>query len=127
MADLLRTQVAEWINLGEEARRMSKEVKKLRDRRIEIERKIVEYLQDQGNQGVKFHGKTITVDNRNRRLPKKKKERARDATAVLEQGFHEQMNPQEVVGSILEAWRGEKIEEARLRMKSTKKKKEFFL
>jgi hypothetical protein len=90
----------------------------LRKRAGVLEEQITNYLQSKSQAGVKYNGRTIILETKERRGRKFKAQRQRDVVALLEQlGVDE---PTEAYKQLLDAQKGEVMEHHKLKIKKIK-------
>jgi hypothetical protein len=108
--------VNELNNLTQEIKRMSRELKVLRRKAKEAEARIVEYLKVKETPGVKFQGKALILQSKERHIKKKKVEQEIDALEVLAK--YNIDNPQEALKEILNARKGNATEVHKIKIKT---------
>lgn len=111
----IQSDVNELNQIRTEIKRLLGEVKKLRTRSTELESKILDYLTEKSQPGVKYKGTAVIVENKEKRAPKKSIDREQDAIDVLRNhGINE---ADKVLKEILEARKGEPLERKSLKIK----------
>jgi len=91
----------------------------LRKRCEQLETSIAEYLVQKGQHGLKYNGKAVIIESKERRPPKKKKDKDADIISVLEEfGIS---NPTEAYTRIQEAQKGVPIEQQKIKFKKLNK------
>lgn len=87
----------------------------LRQRAKELEFNITEYLAEKGQYGLKYQGRALIVENKEKRLRKKKKEKENDIISFFQDlGIND---PEEAYKRLQETQRGEQIEEKKIKFK----------
>lgn len=90
----------------------------LRKRAHTLEQQISVYLQSKSQAGVKYKGRTIVLETKERRSRKGKADKERDTMALLrELGVH---NPTEAYSQLLDVQRGDAVEQHKLKIKKIK-------
>jgi hypothetical protein len=91
----------------------------LRKRCEQLESSIAEYLVQKGQHGLKYNGKAVIIESKERRPPKKKKDKDADIISVLEEfGIS---NPTEAYTRIQEAQKGVPVEQQKIKFKKLNK------
>lgn len=67
-----------------ELKRLNKEIKEIRAKRIEHEKRLLEFLKTNDQPGLKFQGRAYIYDQSTMTKPKKKVDRERDLKQTLE-------------------------------------------
>ena len=112
----VQNDVNELNKLNQEIKRLSKEIKLLRKQAKEAEARIVEFLRVKETPGVKFQGKAIILESKEKHNKKKKIEQEIDAIEVLSKyGVN---NPDEVLKEVLNARKGSATEIHKLKIKT---------
>lgn len=110
--------VSEVNTINAELKILRKKVQELNQRKKKLEQEIIDFCEEKEQPGLKYKGTTIIAEERERHLYKSKKEKEKDAMEVLEsQGID---NPQAVLQQLLEAMKGEAIEEKKIKIKKMK-------
>jgi hypothetical protein len=112
----IQTDVNELNKLNYEIKRMSKELKILRRQAKECEARIVDFLKVKETPGVKFQGKAILLESKEKHSKKKKIEQQLDALEVLSKYGVD--NPEEVLKEVLNARKGDATEIHKLKIKN---------
>jgi hypothetical protein len=101
--------------LRTEIKRRAKELKTLRKEEKIISNRIVEYLNEKEQPGVKFQGNAIVVEDKEKYISKKKKESQTDCIEFLSQ--YNIDNPEEVLKKLHEIKKGipEKIQKIKIK------------
>jgi hypothetical protein len=107
--------VEELKKVNTEIKRLNLQTKTLRKTSKEIELRILDFLYEKKQSGLKHQGTAITVENKQKRPCKRGKDKENDAIGVLES--HGISNAQKVLLEILDARRGDEIEHKSLRIK----------
>ena len=92
----------------------------LRQRARDLEGHIADYLQNKSQAGVKYKGRTIILETKERRLTKNKSAKERDVVTLLKQLGVD--NPRDAYVQLLNAQRGDSVEQQKLMIKKIKKK-----
>lgn len=94
------------------------ELKKIREQAKATHERIIQYCVDRDLPGVKYGEIAVIVEDKDTRAPKKKKDKDEDAIRVLEDsGVH---NATKVLEELLEARRGEKIAQKKVKINKMK-------
>lgn len=118
MAQKVVSDLKELKNLSTEIKRLNAETKVLRLKKKDIEERIMEYLHEVDQPGVKYGDLVVLSKERTTRKRLKKKEKEDNAIQTLENmGV---MNPKEALQSILESMKGEETVVESLQIKETK-------
>tara|TARA_Y100000389_G_C17436188_1_gene505693 strand:- start:352 stop:699 length:348 start_codon:yes stop_codon:yes gene_type:complete len=111
----IKGYVNELSQIKTEIKRLNDRKKKLQKLAKEVEKKIITFLDSKNQPGVKYQGTAVLVESKNKIKTKKTKEREQDSISVLEKyGIN---NPKEVLGELLQARKGEKVETKKLKFK----------
>ena len=110
----IKADVNELNCIKEEIRRLSFRLKDLRKKASDVEGRIISYLEEKQQPGVKYKGTAIIIENKNRKVRKKKNQLEEDALDVLKQ--HGVSNAHEVLGQILKARSGEVVTCSKLKI-----------
>lgn len=87
----------------------------LRKRASALEEQISNYLQSKSQAGVKYNGRTIVLERKERHGRKGKVDKQRDTVAWLRQLGVD--NPTEAYSQLLDVQRGEAVEHSKLKIK----------
>lgn len=104
-------------SITNELKRVNTEAKKLRERKKEIEVKILAYLQEAEQPGLKYHELIVLKHETKTHTRVKKTDKETAAIQILEEAGVN--NPKEVYASILESSVGEEIIKPKLKIKET--------
>lgn len=111
----LKASVEELNQIKSEIRRNNAVNKKLRNRAKELEQSIKEYLQEKNQNGLKYNGQAIIVENKEKRANKSKKDKYESAISFLQSiGVS---NPEEAYSQLEDLKKGEAIEQTTLKFK----------
>lgn len=111
----LKGYVEELNQLKLEINRNNAVNKKLRIRAKELEHSIKEYLQQKNQNGLKYNGQAIIVENKEKRTNKSKKEKYESAISFLHSiGVS---NPEEAYLQLEDLKKGDVIEQTTLKFK----------
>jgi hypothetical protein len=80
----IKTQIDELEKIQNEIKRNNSVNKSLRKRSIEIEDNISSYLKEKNEPGLKYNGRAIIVEEKEKRLQKSKKDKRGDVVSLLE-------------------------------------------
>ncbi len=114
----IQSDIKELNDVNNEIKRLSSELKKLRIQSKDIELRIVNFLQEKEQPGVKYQGKAIILENKEKHVKKKKNEQETDALEVLSK--FNIPEPEKVLKQILEARKGSLTEIQKLKIKKLK-------
>ena len=115
----IKGDVNELKQINTEIKRVSEHLRNLRKMAKEIETRIINYLSEKEQPGLKYKGNAIILENKLKREHKKNKDKQEDALKVLKNYGIE--NPDEVLSEIMEARKGEKIEQQKIKFKNIEK------
>lgn len=110
--------VAELTSLINEEKQMRMHVRKLKDRREQVEDGIMKFLAETEDPGIKHKNITLTVEEKERRKYRNKTDKIDSAKNVLKK--HGVSNSDKVIQDVIEAMRGEPRLETKLCLKKTK-------
>lgn len=111
----LKASVEELNQIKLEINRNNVVNKKLRIRVKELEQSIKEYLQEKNQNGLKYNGQAIIVENKEKRAIKSKKEKYESSISFLQSiGVS---NPEEAYSQLEDLKKGEAIEQSTLKFK----------
>jgi hypothetical protein len=95
----------------------------LRNRCKELEKNIKEYLLSTDQIGLKYKGRSIILENQNKRQTKNKTQQKTDVVEILESlGFRD---TEDIYSKILEAQKGDIVEKDTIKMKKIKTSKYY--
>ena len=107
--------VEEFKTLKTEIARLSGQTRFLRNKLKDVEARIIDFLREKQQPGVKYQGTAVVMEQKPRRAPKKAKARESDALDVLTHyGISE---PKTVLEEVLRARQGNEIESRRIKVK----------
>lgn len=116
------SEVNELQSLTQEIKRLREQSKTLRQRKTDIEKKILEYLESSDQPGLKYKDIILLAENKETFKRGKAKDRIIRGADYLEQlGIQ---NSKQVVANLLEAIKGSPIPKSQLKMMK-KKKRDF--
>lgn len=104
--------------LNNEIKRLSSRLKELRIQKQQCESRIIEYLNEKQQPGVKYKGQALLLENKTKRCNKSKVSREADAINILSQ--YDVPEPEKVLEKILESRRGETKEIKSIKIKNIK-------
>ena len=87
----------------------------LHQRVKELETNIAEYLAEKGQHGLKYKGKAIIVEQKERRLAKKKKDKEADIITLFEELGVD--NPQDAYTRLVDTQKGDPVEQRKIKFK----------
>lgn len=116
----IQNYINELKSLNIELKRLNKAAYLIRQRIKEVEKNVMEYLKEKEQPGVKYQDMAIVIENKTKRVNKSKKDIEEDSLRVLEE--YGISNPKEVLNDILNARKGEEIENSKIKIKNIKKK-----
>lgn len=93
--------------------------KVLRQRMNELEKNITDYLTQSGHLGFKHNGKSVILENKEMRRPKKKKDKEEDTIEYLKKLGLSQ--PEEIYKKIQDIQKRSPVEETKLVFRKNKK------
>ena len=118
MAQKVVSDLKELKNVSSEIKRLNAEIKLLRLKKKDIEERVMEYLHEVDQPGVKYGDLVVLSKERTTRKRLKKKEKEENAVSVLENmGV---TNPKEALQTILDSMKGEETVVESLQIKETK-------
>lgn len=118
MAQKVVSDLKELKNVSSEIKRLNAESKVLRLKKKDIEERIMEYLHEVDQPGVKYGDLIVLSKERTTRKRLKKKEKEENAIGILEgMGV---INAKEALTSILDSMKGEETTVESLQIKETK-------
>ena len=115
-------EINELKSINQEISRLSNNIKDLRKKKKNLEKKITEFIDKQEQSGLKYKGqqykcKITKISDRKRTVENRKS----DGCSVLEKYGIENKNANIIMKEIMEAMKGDKIEEKKLIIKDIKK------
>ena len=111
----IKSYVDELEQIQHQIKRNNENNRSLRKRSTELEANITEYLAQKGQHGLKYNGRAIVIENKERHPPKKKKQKDADIISVLQEfGISD---PNEAYNRIKEAQKGAPIEQQKIKFK----------
>lgn len=110
--------VNELNQLDNEIKRVQSHLKELRIRKQTVESRIIDYLQQKNQPGVKYKGKALVLENKTKRINKSKVNKETDAISILSQ--YDIPEPEKVLEKILESRRGQAQEVTAIKIKTIK-------
>ena len=117
----IQAELNELRGIQHEIKTKSTDLKRLRNRKKELEKNIAAYIKAKDLPGVKHHGTAVLLEETTTKAPKAKKDREKDAVRVLEQ-YGVQNSPERILKEILKARQGEEITIDKIKMKKYKNK-----
>ena len=104
MADI-KGNLVELHHIEQEIRRLSKELKTFRTRKKGLEDSILTFIKDTNQPGIKYKGIAIVPKTKNTRKYKKKADKEKDGTYILEK--YGIQNSDKILKELVEAMKGE--------------------
>lgn len=117
----IQAELSELKGIQHEIKNKTADLKRLRNRKNELEKHIAAYIKAKDLPGVKHHGTAVLLEEKTAKAPKAKKDREKDAIEVLEQ-YGIQKSPDRILKEILKARQGEDITVEKIKMKKVKNK-----
>ena len=115
---LIKSQIDELDKIQLEIKRNNTSNKFLKQRAKEIEQSITNYLEEKNEPGLKYNGKAIVIENKEKRLQKSKKDKKSDVVTLLENlGVNE---PDNVYDKILDVQKKSPVSERKIKLKKLK-------
>jgi len=114
----IKTAIDELDRIKAEIARNNAQNRILRKRLNELENVISTYLQSKSQAGVKYNGRTIILEKKERRSRKGKMDKERDTLAFLQELGVD--NPEEAYNQLINVQRGESVEHHKLKIKKIK-------
>lgn len=110
----IQSYVNELESIKIELKSLNEKRRKLKTREHELENNIADFLKSKDQVGVKYQGSKIILEQKEKRVNKKNKDKDMDAINVLlNYGLND---PQKVLNEILEARKGEKVQTDKLKI-----------
>jgi hypothetical protein len=117
MSSEIIAAVTELKDLSQDIAIRAKEIKKLRDRKKELEEKICKFLEEKDQPGVKYKDTAIILEkNKYTRIPKKKAKKEEDCLAVLR--HYGIGNAEKIFNELVETMKGDEVPKNAVRLKS---------
>jgi hypothetical protein len=114
----IKAQIDELDKIQMEIKRNNSSNKVLRQRAKEIEENISAYLTQKDEPGLKYNGKAIIMENKEKRIQKSKKDKKTDVVSLLESlGINE---ADSVYEKILDVQKKSPIAERKIKLKKLK-------
>ena len=110
----IQSDIEELGQLNQELKRLQDRCKGLREARKVVEARIASYLDNHDQPGVRYKGTTVIARTKQRRKPRKKKEREMVARYVLEK--YGIQDTQAVYDEMMEMMRGDPEEEVKVQL-----------
>lgn len=108
MSGEIASIMTELKDLTNEIKKRSLELSKLRKRREELEEKMCKFLEDKGQPGIRHKGLAVIAQDKEKRLPKKKKDKKEDAVSILKKNGIVN-NPETVYEQLIESMKGDMV------------------
>jgi len=114
----IKGDVNELKNINTEIKQLTARTRSLRQKAKSAEARILNYLKEKEQPGVKYNGTAVVIETKTKRASKKAKDREGDALQVLkDHGIH---NARDVLDEILEARKGESVPNHKIKIKKLK-------
>ncbi len=97
------------------------ELSKLTKRKKDLEDKIVKFLDEKNQPGVKYKGVAVVAEEKTKRKPKKKTQKIEDCISVLR--GHNVHNPERILKDIFETIKGDEVETKSIKLKEVREVK----
>lgn len=114
----IKGTVQELEQIEAEIKRNNERNRELRSRVKQLKADITDYLSSKGQDGMKYNGRAIIVERKEKRPPRKKNEKRYEAISVLEAAGVE--DPDKLYDQIMDAHKGDPIEQLNLKFKKLK-------
>lgn len=101
----IRQDLKELSNIIEESKRLGEQLSVLRDRKRELEQRLIEYLQNTDEVGLKYE--SFIFIPKDKKIRKKLKKKERDEAAVRVLGDYGVDQPKEAYEKLLDAMKGD--------------------
>lgn len=108
MSGEIASIMTELKDLTNEIKKRSIELSKLRKRRDELEEKMCKFLEDKGQPGIRHKNLAVIAQDKEKRLPKKKKDKKEDAVIILRKNGIVS-NPETVYEQLVESMKGNTV------------------
>jgi hypothetical protein len=119
MSSEIISYVTELKEITTEVKNRSKELCKLRARKVELEKKICDFLTEKDQPGVKYKDVAIILEkNKYKRMPKKKAQKEEDCLNVLK--HYGVSNAEKIFGELLETMKGDEVQKNAIRLKDVR-------
>lgn len=114
----IKSYVEELINLEIKIKNNNKDNATCRKRIKELNKQIQAYLTEKDQNGLKYKGKVIMVEEKETRAPKKKKDKEQSVLSLLENAGVD--DPKGLYTKIEEAKKGELVKSSKIKVKDIK-------
>jgi hypothetical protein len=114
----IASYVTELKEISSEVKIRTLELNKLKGRKKTIEEKILKFLEEKDQPGVKYKGVAVIAEEKAKRKPKKKSQKIEDCISVLR--GHNINNPERILKDIFETIKGDEVETKSIRIKDVK-------
>lgn len=118
MSHLVKGYVEEIKSIDVELKQLRKKTKELNQRKKDLELKIIDYLKEKGQPGVKYNGVAIVLHDKNKTKPKKAKEKREEVLALLES--HGLDNAEDITDELFASIKGEQTTYSGLKIQTLK-------
>jgi hypothetical protein len=117
MSSDIASTVDELKTISNEIKIRTIELSKLRKRKQFLDDKIIKFLDEKEQPGVKYKGMAVIAEDKTKRKPKKKSEKMQDCISVLK--HHNIDNADRVLKDIIETMKGDEIDTKKVIIKDT--------
>jgi hypothetical protein len=101
--------------INAEIKQLGTRSRTLRKKAKEVEARIITYLNEKEQPGLKYNGTAIVIENKNKRASKKSKDREFDALQILKNNGIQ--NARDILDEIMEARKGQSIPNQKIKIK----------
>ena len=112
----ITSSMTELENIKKEIKIRSKELKLLKDRQKKLEDKIKKFMVDNNQNGVKYQGIAAILEEKKKRIPKKKTQKIEDCISVLK--AYNVNQPEKLLKDIMETIKGDEVEVETLKIQN---------
>lgn len=116
MTSDVKSYVTELKNINDELKALRFNTMKLNRRKKELEDKLVDYLDKNDQNGVKFKGTAVIKEEKDKHIPLKKKEKNQTAISLLQENGVR--NPEKVYKELIDKLRGDVVTKKVIKLKN---------
>lgn len=116
MTSDVKSYVTELKNINDELKSLRIKTIKLNHRKKELEEKLVDYLDKNEQNGVKFKGTAVIKEEKDKHVPLKKKEKNQTAIFLLQQNGVK--NPEKVYKELIDKLKGDVVTKKFIKLKN---------
>ena len=91
---------------------------KLKKRKTKLEEDIAKFLKEKDQPGIKYKGIAAVLEDKTKRLPKKKAQKTEDCISVLK--AYNVLQPEKLLKDIMETMKGDEVETEVVKIKNIK-------